>query len=79
VYSAQGVPVSVSSIAQIKISRFPEALRNAASQFLGMSRADVEQVAQQVSNFPPLLCYPFCFPPLIRTDFFRGMMTNYGG
>lgn len=47
VYTLEGVPLSVSSIAQIKISRFPEALKNAAGQFLGLPVSAVENVAQQ--------------------------------
>lgn len=47
VYTLQGVPLSVSSIAQIKISRYPESLRNAAGQFLDMPWKEVENVAQQ--------------------------------
>jgi len=77
VYTKVGVPITVSSVAQVRISRygpfvervrivshrfvtkrawqsmsispfrFPEALRLAASQFLDMTRQEVEAVAKQ--------------------------------
>lgn len=47
VYTKQGVPVTIKSIAQVKISRNPDALANAASQFLGMSRDQVLRAADE--------------------------------
>lgn len=47
VYTKVGVPITVSSVAQVRISRNPDTLRVAASQFLGMTRNEIERVATQ--------------------------------
>ena len=47
VYTLQGVPLSVSSIAQVKIARHNEGLKKAAGQFLDMSISSIEHTAQQ--------------------------------
>lgn len=46
VYTKQGVPVNVNSIAQVKISRDPASLELAAGMFLGMSKQDVSRAAE---------------------------------
>ena len=47
VFTKVGVAITVSSVAQVRVSRFPNALLTAASQFLDMSRAEIEAVAKQ--------------------------------
>lgn len=47
VYTAQGVPVQVDGIAQIKIDSTDVALRTAAEQFLGRPVREIESVSQQ--------------------------------
>lgn len=45
VYTKVGVPITVSSIAIVKISRSQEMLKVAASNFLGMQKHEIERIA----------------------------------
>ncbi|MFQ6099366.1 MAG: flotillin family protein, partial [Armatimonadota bacterium] len=47
VYSAQGVPMTVDGIAQIKVDRNDEMIRTAAERFLGKPESVILSVAQQ--------------------------------
>ncbi|RME26300.1 MAG: flotillin family protein [Deltaproteobacteria bacterium] len=47
VYTAQGVPIIVDGIAQIKVHATEEAIRTAAEQFLGRGRNEIMNVAKQ--------------------------------
>jgi len=61
VYTKVGVPITVSSVAQVRISRYPDTLKIAASQFLGMTRSEVERVATQ-TLVQPIVWGVFFFP-----------------
>jgi flotillin len=45
VYTKVGVPITVSSIAQVRVSREEQSLKLAASNFLGMGREEIEKIA----------------------------------
>ena len=47
VYTKEGVPVSVDGVAQVKVARSHEAVRIAATQFLGKSHAEIVNIALQ--------------------------------
>jgi len=47
VYTKQGVPVTVNSIAQVKIGNQKESLITAAGAFLGMSKKDIAKAAEE--------------------------------
>jgi len=47
VYTKVGVPITVSSVAQVKVSQQPEKLKIAAGQLLGLPKRDIEHLARQ--------------------------------
>ena len=47
VETSEGVPVTVTGVAQCKIMRAPDILKNACEQFLGKSPEHIEQVILQ--------------------------------
>ena len=47
VETAQGVPLTVTGVAQVKIMKDPKFLREAAEQFLGRSEEDIKTAIDQ--------------------------------
>jgi len=47
VYTKVGVPITVGSVAQVKVSREPKQLRLAVGQLLGLNRVEIESLAKQ--------------------------------